>query len=121
VQWDCANQFDRQADANEKMLRGLVYRGVGFDNLEARLLVGVRGIHFLAGNHPEMSQIRIVLYLLLLFAALLQPSLALEAEQNQAALAVEASNGQSTFHIGERVPLKLTFSSPNETEYLIAR
>jgi len=56
----------------------------------------------------------------LLFAALLQPSLALEAEQNQAALAVEASNGQSTFHIGERVPLKLTFSSPNETEYLIA-
>ena len=67
-----------------------------------------------------MSQIRIVLYLQLLFAVLLLPALALEAEQDQAALAVEARNGQSTFHIGERVPLKLTFSSPNETEYLIA-
>jgi hypothetical protein len=44
----------------------------------------------------------------------------LSAQQNQAALSFETASGQSTFHIGERIPLKLTFSSPNDTDYLIA-
>lgn len=49
---------------------------------------------------------------------MLLAALPLSAQQDQAALNVQA--GQSTFHIGERIPLKLTFSSPNDTDYLIA-
>lgn len=67
-----------------------------------------------------MRKIRIVLYLHVLFAALLQQAMALAAQQAQAVLAFETKNGQSTFHIGERIPLKLTFSSPNDTEYVIS-
>ena len=47
-------------------------------------------------------------------------ALPLSAQQDQAALSFQTTNGQSTFHIGERIPLKLTFSSPNDTDYLIA-
>lgn len=36
------------------------------------------------------------------------------------ALKTRTVNGQTVFHIGERIPLKLTFSSPNDTEYAIA-
>ena len=67
-----------------------------------------------------MRKIRIFLYLQLLFAARMLPALPLDAQKDQAALRVETTNGQSKFHIGERVPLKLTFSSPNDTDYLIA-
>jgi hypothetical protein len=48
------------------------------------------------------------------------PGLPLSAQQNQAALRFETANGQSTFKMGERIPLKLTFSSPNDTDYVIA-
>ncbi len=48
------------------------------------------------------------------------PALPLDAQKDQAALRFETTNGQSTFHIGERVPLKLTFSSPNDNDYLIS-
>jgi hypothetical protein len=66
-----------------------------------------------------MRKIRVFLYLQLLFAALLLLSLPLDAQQDQAALRFETENGQSAFHIGERIPLKLTFSSPNDSDYLI--
>jgi hypothetical protein len=44
----------------------------------------------------------------------------LSAQQDQAALSLQTADGQSTFHIGERILLKLTFSSSNDTDYLIA-
>ncbi|MGA7925901.1 MAG: hypothetical protein WCA20_07890 [Candidatus Sulfotelmatobacter sp.] len=67
-----------------------------------------------------MCKIRIFLYLHSLCAALMLAALPLDAQQDQAALSFQATNGQNTFHIGERIPLKLTFSSPNDTDYLIA-
>ncbi len=67
-----------------------------------------------------MRKIRISLYLHSLFAALIVLSLPMDAQQDQVALKFETSNGQSTFHIGERIPLKLTFTSPNDTDYLIS-
>jgi hypothetical protein len=54
-------------------------------------------------------------------AALLLAQLPLRAQLDQATLVFQTANGQSTFHIGERIPLKLTFSSPNDTDYLISR
>jgi hypothetical protein len=44
----------------------------------------------------------------------------LSAQQGQAVLSFQTANGQSIFRIGERIPLKLTFSSPSDTDYLIA-
>src|SRR5580658_9855064 len=67
-----------------------------------------------------MSKTRIFLYLHSLCVALMLAALPLDAQQDQAALSLQVTNGQSTFHIGERIPLKLTFSSPNDTDYLIA-
>jgi hypothetical protein len=67
-----------------------------------------------------MRRIRILLYLHSLFAALILLSLPLDAQQDQPALRFETAKGQSTFHIGERIPLKLTFRSPNDNDYLIA-
>ena len=67
-----------------------------------------------------MSKTRIFLYLHSLCAALMLAALPLDAQQDQTALSLQVTNGQSTFHIGERIPLKLTFSSPNDTDYLIA-
>lgn len=67
-----------------------------------------------------MREIRIFLYLYLAFAAQMLLSSPLYAQKDQAALAFETTNGQSTFHIGERVPLKFTFSSPDDTDYLVA-
>lgn len=72
------------------------------------------------GRHLKMPKIRFVYYLPSLYAALMSVVLPLSAQQNQAALSFETENGQSRFHIGERIPLKLTFSSPNDTDYLIA-
>lgn len=68
-----------------------------------------------------MRKIRIFLYLHPLCAALMLSALPLSARQDKAALSLQTTNGQSTFHIGERIPLKLTFSSANDTDYLIAR
>ncbi|HEY1579251.1 MAG TPA: hypothetical protein VGF82_19465 [Terracidiphilus sp.] len=56
----------------------------------------------------------------LTLAVLLIAKLHLDAQTERAVLAFETLNGQATFHIGERIPLKLTFSSPNDTDYLIA-
>jgi hypothetical protein len=67
-----------------------------------------------------MRKIRIFLYLHSLCATLILAALPLSAQSDQAALSFQTTNGQSTFHIGERIQLKLTFSSPNDTEYLIA-
>lgn len=47
-------------------------------------------------------------------------ALTLSAQETQATLSFQTANGQNTFHIGERIPLKLTFSSPNDADYLIA-
>jgi hypothetical protein len=71
-------------------------------------------------SYLDMSKTRIFLYLHSLCAALMLAALPLDAQQDQTALSLQVTNGQSTFHIGERIPLKLTFSSPNDTDYLIA-
>ena len=63
-----------------------------------------------------MRKIRTLLHLQSLWAALMLAALPLSAQQNQAALSFQTTSGQSTFHIGERIPLQLTFSSPNDTE-----
>jgi hypothetical protein len=52
--------------------------------------------------------------------ALLIAALHLNAQPERAALSFQTASGQSTFHIGERIPLKLTFSSPNDTDYFIS-
>jgi hypothetical protein len=67
-------------------------------------------------NYLDMRKIRTLLYLQSLWAALMLAALPLSAQQDQAALSFQTTSGQSTFHIGERIPLKLTFSSPNDTE-----
>lgn len=44
----------------------------------------------------------------------------LSAQEPRPALDVQTATGQTTFHISERVPLKLTFTGPNDTQYTIA-
>jgi hypothetical protein len=44
----------------------------------------------------------------------------LSAQEARPVLTVQTANGQAAFHIGERIPLKLTFTSPNDTQFLIA-
>jgi hypothetical protein len=44
----------------------------------------------------------------------------LSARELKPILNVQTTTGQTTFHIGERIPLKLTFTSPNDTQYAIA-
>lgn len=66
-----------------------------------------------------MGKIR-TLYIHWLCRALLLAAMPLSAQQDGAVLSVETASGQDTFHIGERVPLKLTFSSPNDTGYLVS-
>ena len=39
------------------------------------------------------------------------------AQELQPTLEVHTATGQTTFHIGERIALKLTFTSPNDTQY----
>lgn len=43
----------------------------------------------------------------------------LKAQDARPTLVVHTATGQTTFHIGERIPLKLTFTSPNDTQYII--
>src|SRR5580692_1722768 len=71
-------------------------------------------------SYLDMRKIRIFLYLHSLCAAVMLAALPLSAQQDQAAMSLQAANGQSTFHIGERIPIKLTFVSSNDTDYLIA-
>jgi hypothetical protein len=71
-------------------------------------------------SYLDMRKRRIIRYLRSVCAALALAALPLSAQQDQAALSFETANGQSTFHIGERIPLKLIFSSPNDTDYLIS-
>lgn len=58
-------------------------------------------------------------YLCLSFAVLLQFASLSETQEEEASLSFQTANEQSTFHVGERVPLKLTFTSPNDTDYRI--
>jgi hypothetical protein len=67
-----------------------------------------------------MCKRRIFLYLRSFFVVLMLAALSLSAQQDQATLSFQTKNGQSIFHIGERIPLKLTFSSPNDIDYVIA-
>jgi hypothetical protein len=43
----------------------------------------------------------------------------IRAQQAKPVLDVQVANGQTTFHIGERIPLVLTFTTPNDTGFLI--
>lgn len=52
-------------------------------------------------------------------SALAFAALPLRAQGGQATLNLQTANGQTTFHIGERITLKLTFTSPNDTQYMI--
>lgn len=58
--------------------------------------------------------------LFLTAALLLASAVNVRAQQNDARLTVATADGQTTFHIGERIPLKLTFSSPNDSGFLIS-
>jgi len=42
------------------------------------------------------------------------------AKELRPVLEVVTATGQKTFHVGERIALKLTFTSPNDTQYAIA-
>ena len=53
-------------------------------------------------------------------AVLFLAALPLRAQAPQATLDVRTATGLSTFHVGERIPLQLTFTSPNDTQYVIA-
>jgi hypothetical protein len=53
-------------------------------------------------------------------AVLILAASSLSAKEPLPALDVQTATGQTTFHIGERIPLKLTFTSPNDTQYVIA-
>jgi len=53
-------------------------------------------------------------------AVLFLAGLSLRAQEPRATLDVQTANGQTAFHIGERIPLKLTFTSPNDAQYVIA-
>lgn len=44
----------------------------------------------------------------------------LSSQEPRLALNAQTANGQITIHIGERIPLRLTFTSPNDTQYIIA-
>ena len=50
---------------------------------------------------------------------LMAAALHLGAQSELATLSVQTASGQNTFHVGERIALRLTFSSPNDTDYLI--
>jgi len=53
-------------------------------------------------------------------AVLILAASSLSAQEPRPALDVQTATGQTSFHIGERVPLKLTFTSPNDMQYTIA-
>jgi len=70
-------------------------------------------------SDPVMRNKRVLLFRHSLCAVLMLAALPLSAQPDQAGLKVTTENGQTTFHIGERIPLNLTFSSQKDTEYLI--
>ncbi len=53
-------------------------------------------------------------------AVLVLAALSLRAQEPSVKLAVQAADGQTVFRIGERIPIKLTFTSANDTQYIIA-
>jgi hypothetical protein len=53
-------------------------------------------------------------------AILLLAASSLSAREPRPALNLQTANRQTAFHIGERIPLKLTFTSPNDTQYVVA-
>ncbi len=54
-----------------------------------------------------------------ILAVLLLAAGSLSAQEPRPTLFLQTATGQTTFHIGERIPLKLTFTSPNDTQYII--
>ena len=52
-------------------------------------------------------------------AVLVLAASSLNAREPGPALDVRTATGETTFHIGERITLKLTFTSPNDTQYVI--
>ena len=58
----------------------------------------------------------VAVWLALVVAILAAP---LYAQPRQPTLEVQTATGQTTFHIGERIPLMLRFTSPNATQYSI--
>lgn len=59
-------------------------------------------------------------HLALGLAALILAALPARGQEPQATLQLQTANGQTSFHIGERIPLKLIFYSPNDTQYVVA-
>jgi hypothetical protein len=57
---------------------------------------------------------------MLSLAVLVIAASSLRAQEYGPALKIQTTSGQTTYHIGERISLKLTFTSPNDTEYVIA-
>jgi hypothetical protein len=53
-------------------------------------------------------------------AVLVLAASSLNAREPGAALDVRTATGETTFHIGERIALKLTFTSPSDRQYVIA-
>lgn len=53
-------------------------------------------------------------------AVLVLAALSLRAQERSVTLAVQAADGQTVFRIGERIPIKLTLTSANDTQYIIA-
>jgi hypothetical protein len=53
-------------------------------------------------------------------AILLLAASSLSAPEPRPALNLQTANRQTAFHIGERIALKLTFTSPNDTQYVVA-
>lgn len=53
-------------------------------------------------------------------AVLILATSSASAKELRPVLDVVTATGQTTFHIGERIALKLTFTSPNDAQYAIA-
>jgi hypothetical protein len=53
-------------------------------------------------------------------AVLVLAASSLSAREPRPALDVQTETGETTFHVGERIALKLTFTSPNDKQYAIA-
>jgi len=53
-------------------------------------------------------------------AVLVLAALSLRAQEPSVKLAVQAADGQTVFRIGERIPIKLTLTSADDTQYIIA-
>ena len=53
-------------------------------------------------------------------AVLALAACAINAQESRPVLDLQTATGTTTFHIGERIPLKLTFTSPDDTQFVVA-